>query len=113
MAALGSGSVFVGLDVGGTKTNATVLDDGGNFLVDRMLETPSRVREGPDAALAAMRTSMDLALAAGGVISSRGATNFPEREWWGYDIRAAAEHHLHLPVIYNNDGNAAALYAHQ
>jgi glucokinase len=129
-----TGSVVVGLDVGGTKTAATVLGDDGRFLVDRMLETPSRVNEGPPAALAAMRSAIDLALAAAGVtlheviavgldtpgpasadgvISSRGATNFPQREWWGYDIRAAAERYLERPVIYNNDGNAAALYAHE
>ena len=48
-----------------------------------------------------------------GVISSKGATNFSEPAWWGFDFRAAVESYLHLPVIYNNDGNAAALYAHQ
>ena len=126
-------SVVVGLDVGGTKTNATVLDDQGEFLVDHMIEAPSRVREGPDAAIAAIETAMALALAeagvdpgvvlavgldtpgpasASGVISSKGSTNFSEREWWGFDFRTAVERHVHLPVIYNNDGNAAALYAH-
>jgi predicted NBD/HSP70 family sugar kinase len=49
---------------------------------------------------------------ASGVISARGATNFAEREWWGFDFRGVVERSLHLPVIYNNDGNAAALYAH-
>ena len=50
---------------------------------------------------------------ANGVISARsGATNFSDPEWHGFDIRAALEHELGLPVIYNNDGNAAALYAH-
>ena len=34
------------------------------------------------------------------------------REWWGFDIRGALEARLGLPVVYNNDGNAAALYAH-
>src|SRR5690606_36395679 len=29
------------------------------------------------------------------------------------DIRAAVEERLGVPVVYNNDGNAAALYAHQ
>ena len=43
----GATAVVVGLDVGGTKTNATVLDEHGRFLVDRMVEVPSRVREGP------------------------------------------------------------------
>jgi len=33
-------SVVVGLDVGGTKTNATVLTDDGRFLVDHMVEVP-------------------------------------------------------------------------
>jgi glucokinase len=129
-----TGAVVVGIDVGGTKTNATVLDESGTFLVDRMVETPSRVVEGPDAALAAIALAMELALTAGGVgpeavlavgldtpgpasatgvISSKGANNFPQPPWWGFDVRTAAETRLGRPVIYNNDGNAAALYAHQ
>ncbi len=133
MAAAHLPSVVVGLDVGGTKTNATILDEHGTFLIAGMVELPSNVREGPVAALEAIAAVMDKALtsvgldrnqvlaigldtpgpaSAGGVISSRGATNFPEPSWWGFDVRAAVEHHLHLPVIYNNDGNAAALYAH-
>ena len=59
----GSRAVVVGLDVGGTKTNATVLDDTGAFLIDRMTEAPSRVHEGPAAAIEAIGHAMDLALA--------------------------------------------------
>ncbi len=127
-------TVVVGIDVGGTKTNATVLADDGQFLVDRMVEVPSRVNEGPtaaieaivqvvatvlDAAGAADRTVLAVGLdtpgpaSAAGVISRRGSTNFAQQVWWGFDVRAAVEAALHLPVIYNNDGNAAALYAHQ
>ena len=40
--------VVVGLDNGGTCNNATVLDSSGKFLVDRLVETPSRVTEGPE-----------------------------------------------------------------
>jgi predicted NBD/HSP70 family sugar kinase len=47
-----------------------------------------------------------------GVISSRGGTNFAHEDWKGYDFRTALEDELGLPVVYNNDGNAAALYAH-
>jgi predicted NBD/HSP70 family sugar kinase len=47
-----------------------------------------------------------------GVISSKGATNFGHAGWRGFDIRGALAERLGLPVIYNNDGNAAALYAH-
>ena len=127
-------SVVVGIDVGGTKTNATVLTDAGEFLIDRMIEVPSRVLDGPTAAIAAIQAVVVAALAeagvefgdvraigldtpgpasADGVISQRGATNFAQREWWGFNVRAAVEAALHLPVIYNNDGNAAALFAHQ
>ncbi len=47
-----------------------------------------------------------------GVISSKGATNFGGRRLGGFDIRGALAERIRLPVIYNNDGNAAALYAH-
>lgn len=127
-------AVVVGIDVGGTKTNATVLADDGRFLVDRMIEVPSRVLDGPAAAIDAIREVVAVVLShvgadpgsvlalgldtpgpasADGVISQRGATNFAQREWWGFDVRAAVEAAMHLPVIYNNDGNAAALFAHQ
>jgi glucokinase len=125
--------VVVGLDNGGTSNNATVLDASGRFLVDQMVETPSCVREGPEVAVPALVRSLDDILAltgvprasvravgldtpgpasADGVISSRGATNFGHPDWRGYDFRGALEARLGLPVIYNNDGNAAALYAH-
>ena len=131
---MGTARYVVGLDVGGTSVNATVLDDRGQFLVDRLIEHPSRVVEGPPAALAAIGEAMAAVLAAtgvarsdvaavgldtpgpasaDGVISSRGATNFSAPEWWGYDVRKAAEDLFGVPVVYNNDGNAAALYAHR
>ena len=47
-----------------------------------------------------------------GVISSKGSTNFAHEGWKGYDFRGALQARLGLPVVYNNDGNAAALYAH-
>jgi len=127
-------AVVVGLDVGGTKTNATVVSEEGRFLVDRMVEVPSGVLDGPAAAISAIDQAMALVLvvagtnraavravgldtpgpaSADGVISARGATNFATADWWGFDFRDAVEERLHLPVIYNNDGNAAALYAHE
>lgn len=125
--------VVVGIDNGATKNNATVLDASGRFLVDRLYEIPSRVGDGPEAAIEAMAETMDLVLretavgrqrvaavgldtpgpaSADGVISVRGATNFSQPAWWGYDVRSALEARIGLPVVYNNDGNAAALYAH-
>ncbi|MFC6017470.1 ROK family protein [Plantactinospora solaniradicis] len=125
--------VVVGLDNGGNSNNATVLDAAGRFLVDELLETPCQVLDGPEAAIEALATAMEQVLShtgtprelvravgldtpgpssATGVISSKGSTNFSQPAWRGYDIRTALERRLDLPVIYNNDGNAAALYAH-
>lgn len=127
------GWVVVGLDNGGNKNNATVLDASGRFLVGELVETPSRVKEGPEVALAALEHAFADALArtdtprervkavgldtpgpasAAGVISSRGSTNFAHPGWRNFDFRGALEARLGLPVVYNNDGNAAALYAH-
>ncbi|MEV0808566.1 ROK family protein [Micromonospora sp. NPDC050200] len=125
--------VVVGLDNGGTSDNATVLTMDGRFLVDGLLEIPSEVGAGPEAAIEALARALDGALAhtgvprelvravgldtpgpasATGVISSRGSTNFAQPAWHGYDVRGALERRLGLPVVYHNDGNAAALYAH-
>ena len=125
--------VVVGLDNGGTMNNATVLDCEGRFLVDRMAESPSYVREGPETAVEALARSLERVLeltgippalvravgldtpgpvSADGVIALQGATNFGNPQWCGFDVRGALELRLGLPVLYNNDANAAALYAH-
>jgi glucokinase len=128
-----SGWVVAGIDNGGTSNNATILDASGRFVVDRLVETPSRVTEGPEVAVEAMAGALDNVLeltgiapeavrgvgldtpgpaSADGVISAKGATNFAQPEWRGFDVRGALEARLGLPVVYNNDANAAALYAH-
>jgi len=125
--------VVVGLDNGGNKNNATVLDADGKFLVSQLFERPSRVTEGPDIAVAALVESFDDILqrtgiargrvkavgldtpgpaSAEGVVSSKGSTNFAHPGWRNYDFRGGLEKALGLPVVYNNDGNAAALYSH-
>src|SRR5262249_59093124 len=91
--------VVVGLDNGGNNNNATVLDTSGQFLVDRMVEMPSLVLQGPEVAVEALADAMtnvlkvtdspqDLVAAVGldtpgpasatGVISSKGSTNFSQ-----------------------------------
>jgi predicted NBD/HSP70 family sugar kinase len=125
--------VTVGIDNGGTTNNGTVLDSSGKFLVAEMAELPSLVREGPDKAIGALVDSFDNVLAmtgvpresvravgldtpgpasADGVLITGGATNFGHTAWSRFNIRAALQEQLGIPVIYNNDGNAAALYAH-
>jgi predicted NBD/HSP70 family sugar kinase len=125
--------VVAGLDTGGTTINATVLDSAGLFLVEEMAESPSLVREGPVKAIAALARAFEDVLeftgtpresvravgldtpgpvTADGVLSSKGATNFANDEWRGFDVRHALETELGIPVVFNNDANAAALYAH-
>jgi glucokinase len=126
--------VVVGLDVGATTCNATVLTASGEFLVSRMVETLSRVTVGPEVAIPAIAAALGGVLeftgiargsvaavgldtpgpaSATGVLSSTGATNFSAPAWHGFDFRGALEQRLGLPVIYLNDANAASFYAHQ
>jgi glucokinase len=125
--------VTVGIDNGGTANNGTVFTANGRFLVDTMAELPSLVREGPDKAIQALVDSLDMVLAMTGVargqvmavgldtpgpasptgvLATGGATNFGHPGWHRFDIRGALEERIGIPVIYNNDGNVAALYAH-
>jgi glucokinase len=125
--------VTVGIDNGGTANNGTVLDSGGTFLVTEMAELPSLVLEGPDKAITALVDCFDEVLAmtgvprenvravgldtpgpasADGVLVTGGATNFGHPDWSRFNIRTALQERLGIPVVYNNDGNAAALYAH-
>jgi glucokinase len=125
--------VTVGIDNGGTANNGTVLTADGRFLVDTMAELPSLVREGPEKGIQALVDSLDKVLAmtrvsrgqvravgldtpgpasAMGVLATGGATNFGHPGWHRFDIRGALEERIGIPVLYNNDGNAAALYAH-
>jgi predicted NBD/HSP70 family sugar kinase len=125
--------VTVGIDNGGTANNGTVLDSGGTFLVTDMTELPSLVREGPDKAITALVECFDKVLSmtgvpredvraagldtpgpasADGVMVTGGATNFGHPDWSRFNIRAALQERLGIPMVYNNDGNAAALYAH-
>ena len=125
--------VAVGIDNGGTTNNGTVLTSYGRFLVDTMAELPSLVREGPDKAIQALVDEFDKVLgmtgtprekvlavgldtpgpaSAAGVLATGGATNFGHPGWHKFDIRGALEARLGIPVVYNNDANAAAIYAH-
>jgi predicted NBD/HSP70 family sugar kinase len=125
--------VVVGLDNGGTSNNATVLDSSGRFLVDRLAESPSNVAMGPEAAVQGLvralddittRVGVSRAMVRGigldtpgpasadGVFCAQGPPNFNHPGWPGFDFRGALEASVGLPVVYNNDGNAAALYAH-
>jgi predicted NBD/HSP70 family sugar kinase len=125
--------VVVGLDNGGTANNATVMTPSGEFLVNHLVEVPSRVTEGPEIAVNALVDALDAVLtllgldrsevravgldtpgpaSADGVISSRDPRISAIRAGVGLTSAAPSKRSWVLPVVYNNDGNAAALYAH-
>jgi glucokinase len=126
--------IVAGIDLGGTAVNYTLLDVGPErFLIDGLCEHPARVAEGPDVSLRQIADGLDLAAraagcapgdivavgldtpgpaSADGVLSVKGSTNFAHSGWAGFDLRGQLEARLRRPVVYLNDGNAAALWGH-
>lgn len=127
-------AIVAGIDLGGTAVNYTLLDAGpGRFLIDGLCEHPARVTEGPDVSLRQIADGLELAAraagcvpgdivavgldtpgpaSADGVLSAKGSTNFAHSGWAGFDLRGQLEARLRRPVVYLNDGNAAALWGH-
>jgi predicted NBD/HSP70 family sugar kinase len=121
------------VDLGGTAVNYTFVDEEGRFLLEGLAEHPARSKEGPDVCLQQIADGLGAAAArcgvrvddvavvgldtpgpatADGVLSARGSTNFGHPAWASFDIRAGLAQKLDKPVIYLNDGNAAALWGH-
>ena len=126
-------TVIAGIDLGGTAINYTFCTAEGRFLLDRLCEFPSHVGDGPDLCLdqiaaglqrAAVHANIDLSeiVVAGlatpgpasvaGVLSAAGSTNFAHAGWAGFDLPTQLSNRLRIPVVYVNDGNAAALWGH-
>jgi predicted NBD/HSP70 family sugar kinase len=125
--------VVAGIDLGGTAINYTFFNAEERFLIEALCEHPARSIEGPDVCLAQMAEGLKIAAdmaginvadiaaigldtpgpaSATGVLSAEGSTNFVHPGWAGYDIRGGLERVLQRPVLYLNDGNAAALWGH-
>ncbi|MEO8070440.1 MAG: ROK family protein [Acidobacteriota bacterium] len=125
--------VVAGVDLGGTAVNYTFVTNDEEFLIAGLCEHPARSREGPGVCLQQIADGLGLAAdragialadivavgldtpgpaSASGVLSARGSTNFAHAEWAGFDVREQLEARLGVPVTYQNDGNAAALWGH-
>jgi glucokinase len=126
-------NVVVGVDLGGTAINYTVVNADEQFLIEELCEYPARSKEGPNVCLGQIEDGLKIALGAAGVssndviavgldtpgpasstgvLSAEGSTNFVHAGWAGYDIRNNLEARLERPVAYLNDGNAGALWGH-
>jgi glucokinase len=112
--------MVVGLDIGGTKIAAGLIDDGGRIVRSRRTPTPSR--GGPDALEAAsalvheLRAGADVqavGVGAPGVIDPATGTVVSATDtlarWGGIELRAELERRTRLPVVVDNDVRAAAL----
>jgi glucokinase len=125
---------FAGVDLGGTKVNVTLLGEDGRFHIAEMLESPSRVEQGPEVTLKQMQAALKQAAdkagialrdikavgldtpgpaSVDGVISAQGSTNFGNSQWARFPIRETFEKVIGLPTTYANDGNAAGLHCHR
>jgi glucokinase len=114
-----SAACTVGVDIGGTKVLAGVVDGDGEVVDRVLLQTPDRSKT-PDVVEdtiveAVHRLSETHAVAAVGV----GAAGFVDRDgavvtfaphlsWRNEPLKQALEARLHLPVLLDNDANTTA-----
>ncbi len=123
---MGQRPVWIGVDVGGTKIAAGLVDDQGQLL--HSTRSPSEAMAGRHAILERItcvcermqQTAEDMGAAAQALgIASPGLINYEEgsirfatsalKDWTGTKVVSALEDRLRLPVFLENDANAAAL----
>ncbi|WP_134772904.1 ROK family glucokinase [Ornithinimicrobium flavum] len=121
-----SGPFAIGVDVGGTRLKAGLVDDRGAVLVETVRDTPARTStpevledavvgvvvellgraEGPVAAVGIG--------AAGFVDAERGVVVFaPHLPWRDHPLRDRLAERLDVPVLVDNDANAAGWAEHR
>jgi glucokinase len=107
----------IGIDVGGTKVSAGVVDPEGNVLDRLRLDTPTKHPEQTEDAIAEVVERLEsrhdvIAVgigAAGFVDVTRSSVLFaPHLAWRHEPLRDAVERRLGVPVVVENDANAAA-----
>ena len=107
----------IGIDVGGTKIAGGVVDDTGQVLEIARRESPATDSAAIEAAVedlvSELRQNRDVVavgIGAAGFVDSRRATVMfaPNLVWRNEPLRADLEERLALPVVVENDANAAA-----
>ena len=107
----------VGVDVGGTKIAAGVVDESGKLIASTRRETPATdthmVLEAIADGVGELRTHHDVVGvgigAAGFVDAARAMVMFaPNLAWRDEDLRGELSRALDLPVVVENDANAVA-----
>lgn len=116
----GAPGVHVGVDIGGTKVLAGVVDDEGRVTRTARRATPGRrvqAQQVEDALVEAILEAADsrplagVGVAAAGFVDSAGERVMfaPHLPWQGQPLRATLEERLGCRVALDNDANCAAL----
>ena len=110
-------SLACGIDVGGTKIAGGVVDEDGTIVEELRVESPATDAEAIEEAIAglvgSLRSRHDIATvgvgAAGYVDKARAVVLFaPNVAWRNEDLKSELEKRVELPVVIENDANAAA-----
>jgi glucokinase len=107
----------IGVDIGGTKIAAGVVDELGNILTMLRRNTPSDDPTKTEDVIAGVITELQglhdveaVGLGAAGFVDARRSTVVfaPNLAWRNEPLSEAIEQRVHLPVVVENDANAAA-----
>ena len=110
-------SLACGIDVGGTKIAGGVVDENGTILEELRGESPatdaSAIEDAIEKLVSELRTRHPIEAvgvgAAGYIDKARAVVLFaPNLAWRDLDLKADLERTLSLPVVVENDANAAA-----
>jgi glucokinase len=116
-------TLAIGVDVGGTKVAAGVVDDDG--IVRDVIRRPTPDSEAPAVAAVVVELVQRLSAAypdvatvgigaAGWIDRKRSQVYFaPNVPWRGEPLRADLEGRIDLPIVVENDGNATAWAEHR
>ena len=106
----------IGVDIGGTKIAAGVVDEDGNILSTYKVPTPGT----PDAIVDAIASAVDgaragheivgVGIGAAGYVNRQRSTVYfaPNIDWRQEPLKEKVEQRVGLPVVVENDANAAA-----
>jgi glucokinase len=110
-------SLACGIDVGGTKIAGGVVDESGTIIEELRVESPATDAAAIEEAIESLVTQLKSRHrietvgvgAAGYIDKARAVVMFaPNLAWRDLDLKADLEAKLHLPVVVENDANAAA-----
>ena len=110
-------SLACGIDVGGTKIAGGVVDETGSVLEELQVTSPATDAHAIEAAIEKLVSELAIRHkieavgvgAAGYIDKSRSVVLFaPNLAWRDLDLKADLETTLGLPVVVENDANAAA-----